>query len=154
MLPHPGGGVHTRNVALLLILRRSSISSFVRSITVLFAARKSRDEGKASANKLDTRWREMYSPMIRSGVTDFVRTSRRCGCQLSVRRQEARKKRSPLTLGVLAWSEMRTFAGETLCFSAMRVTMGLVIRGELSDPRGENEVITMPCFVHASTISS
>lgn len=44
---------------------------------------------------------------------------------------------APLTLGVLAWNEMRTFAGVTEYLSAIFLITSFSCRGELSEPRGE-----------------
>ena len=48
---------------------------------------------------------------------------------------------------------MRMFAGATLYFSASFVTVGFVSSGELSEPSGEYEVITMPFERQNSTTS-
>ena len=50
----------------------------------------------------------------------------------------------PVQLSTLAQREMRMLAGCTPCFFAISVTIGLVSKGELSEPNGEYAVMTIP----------
>lgn len=59
----------------------------------------------------------------------------------------------PVTLGLLAWRDIKTFAGWTLCLCAIFLTTSFVSRGELSDPRGQKAVGEMPFSVQKLTTS-
>ena len=74
--------------------------------------------------------------IIRSGVTDFVNTGI-SSCLVSGYNLDRSGVDVPVTPGLLAWREIRTFDVVTPCLVAILSTIGWVNNGESLEPRGE-----------------